>query len=343
MTSPPPAPRDVLDRRCCTNRDWPARCQSTGSSPADAIRHWSAEGGHPIEDLTAEDGLTPLPSWAPGAKAISDDGLVAEERVLHPALTMVPTRRSSCNNADGDRVIGGVSGDAHERALDCGEQIEGGGRIITHRLGQRVDTDHAGLIDAKMELPPATPAALLHESSLGNQTPVPAEHRVRRDDACHLTQDPPAEFLASHRESPALGVGQTKRSRTKMLPEDAILLPEIVDAIFLVASHPASQGQPEEVQSVGHGRRLHGSDTAVTHVVSGIHSPRPFSRTIRHPCSVAPTKGHEKYGPNHPTRSGSSCNNAGPRPAVPPARGRHTASRGRAFLSCPLHARMDDE
>ena len=67
-----------------------------------------------------------------------------------------------------------------------------------------------------------------------------------------------------------------------MLPEDAILLPEIVDAIFLVAIHPASQGQHEEVQSVGHGRRLHGSDTAVTHVVSGIHSRRPFSRTIRH-------------------------------------------------------------
>ena len=66
-----------------------------------------------------------------------------------------------------------------------------------------------------------------------------------------------------------------------MLPEDAILLPERVDAIFLVASHPASQGQHEEMQSVGHGRRLHGSDTAVTHVVSGIHSPRPFSRTIR--------------------------------------------------------------
>ena len=44
---------------------------------------------------------------------------------------------------DGDRVIGGVSGDAHERALDCGEQIEGGGRILTRRLGQRVDEDHA--------------------------------------------------------------------------------------------------------------------------------------------------------------------------------------------------------
>ena len=28
--------------------------------------------------------------WAPGAKAISENGLVAEERILHPALTMVP-------------------------------------------------------------------------------------------------------------------------------------------------------------------------------------------------------------------------------------------------------------
>ena len=60
-------------RRCCMSRNWPARCQSTGSSPADAIRHWSTEGDHPIEDLTAEDGLTRLPSWAPSAKAISDD------------------------------------------------------------------------------------------------------------------------------------------------------------------------------------------------------------------------------------------------------------------------------
>ena len=40
----------------------------------------------------AEDGLTPLPGWTPGAKAIADDGRVAEERVLHPALTMVPGR-----------------------------------------------------------------------------------------------------------------------------------------------------------------------------------------------------------------------------------------------------------
>ena len=76
--------------RWCMNPHWPARCQPTGFSPADAIRHWSAEGGHPIEDFAAEDHLTPLPGWAPGAKAIADDGFVSEERILHPALTTVP-------------------------------------------------------------------------------------------------------------------------------------------------------------------------------------------------------------------------------------------------------------
>ena len=76
--------------RCCMNRHWPARCPPTEFLPADTIRRWSAKGGHPIQDLTAEDDLTPLPGWAPGAKTISDDGLVAEERVLHSALTMVP-------------------------------------------------------------------------------------------------------------------------------------------------------------------------------------------------------------------------------------------------------------
>ena len=73
-----PASREIVGiprgdcRRCCTNRHRPARGQSTGSSsPDDAIRHWSAEVGHQIEDLTTEDGLTPLPSWTPGEKTIA--------------------------------------------------------------------------------------------------------------------------------------------------------------------------------------------------------------------------------------------------------------------------------
>ena len=55
-------------------------------------------------------------------------------------MTVAPRRRRRF--VDGDRVIGGVSGDAHERALDRREQIHGGGRIVTRLLGERVDTDH---------------------------------------------------------------------------------------------------------------------------------------------------------------------------------------------------------
>ena len=90
----------------------------------------------------------------------------------------------------------------------------------------------------------------------GNQPPVPAENRVRRDDAGDLHQNPPAEFLASHRESTALGVGQAKWTWAKLLPEDPILLPEIIDHVFLVAVHPASGREYEEAQSVGHSLRL---------------------------------------------------------------------------------------
>ncbi len=204
--------------RCCTNRHGTARCPPTGSSPADAVRHWSAEGGHPIQDLSAKDGLTPLPSWTPGAKTIADDGRVAEERVLHPALTMVPCRLfpaapaellhhrdrpiprgrpravardvrrpgrgdDDCRTprprgfVDGDRVRGRISGDAHERTIDGVDQIEGGGRIITRRPGQRVDKDRAGLIDAKVKLPPATPAAAT--VFRGRPLPCPDEGQPR--------------------------------------------------------------------------------------------------------------------------------------------------------------------
>ena len=62
------------------------------------------------------------------------------------------------------------------------------------------------------------------------------------------------------RQSTALGVGEPKRSGTQVLAEDAILLSEIVDRIFLVAIHPASNGEYEELQRIGHRERLLGRD-----------------------------------------------------------------------------------
>ena len=56
-----------------------------------------------------------------------------------------------------------------------------------------------------------------------------------------------------------------------------------------------------------------------------------------HPCSVAPAKRHEKYGPNHPTRSGSSCNNATLRPGAS-GDGRGAAGSGRSRWRDPSTA-----
>ena len=75
----------------------------------------------------------------------------------------------------------------------------------------------------------------------------PAENRVRRDDAGDLHPDAPSEFLAAHSELTALGIGQAKRPRAQVLPEDPILLPEIRDQIVLVAVHPASERENEEL------------------------------------------------------------------------------------------------
>ena len=60
-------------------------------------------------------------------------------------------------------------------------------------------------------------------------------------------QDAPSEFLAAHGESTALGIGQAKRPRAQVLPEDPILLPERRDQIVLVAVHPASEREYEKL------------------------------------------------------------------------------------------------
>ena len=89
--------------RWCMNRNWPARCPPTESSPADAIRHGSAEDGHPIQDLTAEEcsapgfldsGLTVFASMLPRPARRSH---VAPERGFDSGTSLASTAR--CTSA----------------------------------------------------------------------------------------------------------------------------------------------------------------------------------------------------------------------------------------------------
>ena len=153
------------------------------------------------------------------------------------------------------RVPGDVVAEVRERAAEA--------RVAPPRILDR--HPHHELSDLSSRRRPASTSAGAAVVLLGDQAPGPAKNRVRCGDACDLTQDPASQFLASHGESTALGIGQSKRSTAQLLPEDPILLPEIVDQILLVAVHPTSDGEHEELQSVGHSLRLRGN--------SGQHRP----------------------------------------------------------------------
>ena len=86
----------------------------------------------------------------------------------------------------------------------------------------------------------------------GNQPPVPAENRVRCDDAGDLRQHPPAEFLASHRESTALGVGQGEVDVGHVAPGGPDSLPGDNRSRLPGGGSPSSGREYEEAQSVGH-------------------------------------------------------------------------------------------
>ena len=99
----------------------------------EAARPWDTATGALVELLHHRD--RPIPRGRPRAVARDVRRLGRWDDDCR-----TPRRREF---VAGDRVRGGVSGDAHERALDRGEQIEGGGCSITRRLGQRVNEDHA--------------------------------------------------------------------------------------------------------------------------------------------------------------------------------------------------------
>ena len=53
--------RAVNDRRWCADAGRPTRFKPSSPSPPDAVRDGSAKLGHPVQNVTREHGLTPLP------------------------------------------------------------------------------------------------------------------------------------------------------------------------------------------------------------------------------------------------------------------------------------------
>ena len=116
---------------------------------------------------------------------------------------------------DGDRVIGGVSGDAHERTLDRGEQLGGGGRSITRRLrsacerGSRLtdSTPRWSFRQPRLPRPPCFAAAHSPAPTMGQTRAV--EHEMEALAGRHRSQTAP-QMLTAPGERRIVGNGEVE-------------------------------------------------------------------------------------------------------------------------------------
>jgi hypothetical protein len=85
----------------------------------------------------------------------------------------------------------------------------------------------------------------------GNELAVPGQQRIGRDDAGEATQGGSAKNLGPDRESAPLVVRQPNPSLAELLPQDPVLLAEVLDDVLLPVIDPAGNSEDEEVQHQG--------------------------------------------------------------------------------------------
>ncbi len=90
---------------------------------------------------------------------------------------------------------------------------------------------------------------------LGDELPVPAEDRLRRDDRRELVEHAPAEWDAADGEPDAIVIIQAELAPAERRFEDAVLLAEVLEDALLVAAEPAGEEDGEDLDDRGHGAR----------------------------------------------------------------------------------------
>ena len=208
---------------------------------------------------------------------------------------------------------------------DRSEQIEGGSRILTRRLGQRVDTDHAGLIDAKVELPPTTPAAVTvcrgHPLTCPDDgQPRTVEYEMEALAGRDRSQTVP-QMLTAPGERRIVGGGEVEAHYPEQGVQDPFGLaqremveePQGHDGEIRVAPLPAPPAAPAGCPGSDRFRGQPHRHIAASN--EGLVIGRPVCHAVRrlirgmnlrlHPWSVTPAEGPEKCGPRCPTRRSS--------------------------------------
>ena len=91
----------------------------------------------------------------------------------------------------------------------------------------------------------------------GHQHAVPLEQRVRREQTAELAQQIPSELRPRGGQTPFLGSVQDDSLAAEFLPQNAVLLHEVLNSFLLLPVHPAGKGHHDESPWIPkHGRIL---------------------------------------------------------------------------------------
>ena len=90
--------------------------------------------------------------------------------------------------------------------------------------------------------PGSSRAALLAAVVLpGNQSPVPSQERFGRDDGGYFAKDASAELLRFCCQAATLVVAEPKPLVSQLLPQNTILLTEVINDVALLLDEPACE------------------------------------------------------------------------------------------------------
>jgi len=88
-----------------------------------------------------------------------------------------------------------------------------------------------------------------------DQSAMPGQQRLRRDQRGQFVKNPSAQFLGPDRQASTLVIVQAQPSVAELFPKNSVLFLEVVDDILLLLVQPAREGnhqQSKRIQSRAH-------------------------------------------------------------------------------------------
>jgi len=82
----------------------------------------------------------------------------------------------------------------------------------------------------------------------GDQLPMPAKQRIRRDDGCDLPQDPPAQTMSSGGQSSPVVIGQPQASGTELAAKQAILFHQVGENLSFASVEPTGEDEQQKLE-----------------------------------------------------------------------------------------------